>query len=47
MIEEKLTRAGMKIATPSLAVNWAPDKDEIQRCFEFGKEFAKNVAEAN
>jgi len=47
IIEEKLVKAGMKIATPSLAVNWAPDKDEIQRCFEFGKEFAKNVAEAN
>ncbi len=47
IIEEKLAKAGMKIATPSLAVNWAPNKDEIQKCFEFGKEFAKNVAETN
>ncbi len=47
IIEEKLGRAGMKIVTPSVAVNWAPDKNEIQKCFVFGKEFAKNVAEAS
>ncbi len=42
-IEEKLEKAGMKIAAPSLAVKWVPDRDELNNCFEFGKEFAKKI----
>jgi len=42
-IEEKLGRAGMEITASALAVKWVPDKNEIQKCFEFGKEFAKKV----
>jgi len=42
-IEEKLERAGMEIVAPALTVKWVPDKDEIQKCFEFGREFAKKV----
>jgi len=42
-IEEKLERAGMEIVAPALTVRWVPDKNEIQKCFEFGKEFAKKV----
>jgi len=42
-IEEKLERAGMEIVAPALTVKWVPDKNEIQKCFEFGKEFAKKV----
>jgi len=42
-IEEKLERAGMEITAPALTVKWVPDKNEIQKCFEFGKEFAKKV----
>jgi len=42
-IEEKLEKAGMEIVAPALTVKWVPDKNEIQKCFEFGKEFAKKV----
>jgi anaerobic nitric oxide reductase flavorubredoxin len=42
-IEEKLERASMEIVAPALTVKWVPDKNEIQKCFEFGKEFAKKV----
>ncbi len=42
-IEEKLKNAGMKIVTPALTVQWVPDEEEIQKCYEFGKEFAKEV----
>ncbi|MFQ6081033.1 MAG: FprA family A-type flavoprotein [Candidatus Bathyarchaeia archaeon] len=43
-IEKSLEKAGMEIVAPALTVKWVPDKNEIQRCFEFGKEFAKKVA---
>jgi len=42
-IEEKLEKAGMEIVAPALTVKWVPDKNEIHKCFEFGKEFAKKV----
>ena len=42
-IEEKLERAGMEIVAPALTVKWVPDENEIQKCFEFGKGFAKKV----
>ena len=42
-IEEKLTQAGMQIVAPGLAVNWVPNKEEIQKCFEFGRDFAKKI----
>jgi anaerobic nitric oxide reductase flavorubredoxin len=40
-IEEKLQKAGIKITAPAITVNWVPDKNELQKCFEFGREFAK------
>jgi len=43
-IEEKLERAGMEIVAPALTVKWVPDKNETQKCVEFGKEIAKKVA---
>jgi len=43
-IEEKLEKAGMEIVAPALTVKWVPDKNEIQKCFEFGKEIAKKIA---
>jgi len=46
-IEEKLEKAGMEIVAPALTVKWVPDKNEIQKCFEFGKEFAKKVMKVN
>jgi len=42
-IEESLEKASMEIVAPTLTVKWVPDKDEIQKCFEFGKEFAKKL----
>jgi len=43
-IEENLEGAGMEIVAPALTIRWIPDKNEIQKCFEFGKEIAKRVA---
>jgi flavorubredoxin len=43
-IEESLEKAGIEMAAPALRVNWVPNKNEVQKCFEFGKEFAKKVA---
>jgi len=42
-IEEKLEKAGIEIVVPALTVRWVPDKNEAQKCFEFGKEFAKKL----
>lgn len=42
-IEKSCEKAGMEIVYPLLAVQWVPDQDEIQKCFEFGREFAKKV----
>jgi len=42
-IEDSIVKAGMKNAIPSLAVKWAPDKLELQRCFEFGREIAQKT----
>jgi len=42
-IEESLEKAGMDIVAPALTVKWVPDKNEIQKCFEFGKKFAKKL----
>jgi len=44
-IEEKLQKANIKITAPAITVNWVPDKSELQKCFEFGREFAKKVVE--
>jgi len=44
-IEEKLEKAGTEIVAPAMTVRWVPDRNEIQKCIEFGKEFAKKVAE--
>jgi len=43
-IEGSLEKAGMEIVASALTVKWVPDKNELQRCFEFGREFAKKVA---
>ncbi|MEM4202143.1 MAG: flavodoxin domain-containing protein [Candidatus Hadarchaeum sp.] len=42
-IEESLTKAGMELVLPGLSVNWAPNKEELQKSFEFGKEFSKKL----
>ncbi|MEM4250884.1 MAG: flavodoxin domain-containing protein [Candidatus Bathyarchaeia archaeon] len=42
-IEEAFMRAGLETVTPALTVNWVPTKEEIQKCFDFGKAFAQRV----
>jgi flavorubredoxin len=43
-IEESLEKAGMKMVIPALSLKWVPDSNEVQKCYEFGKEFARKVA---
>ncbi len=44
-IEDTLGRGGIKIVAPALTVKWVPDQNELEKCFEFGKEFAKKMTE--
>jgi flavorubredoxin len=43
-IEEMIRRAGMEQALPGIAMNWVPTKEELQKCYEFGRSFAAKVA---
>lgn len=45
-IEKTLKSAGMDLVAPAITVKWVPDKDELQKCFEYGKEFAKKIKAA-
>ena len=42
-LEDSITKAGIKNIAPSLAVKWAPDALELQRCYEFGREIAQKT----
>lgn len=42
-IEDSIAKAGIRNLVPSLAVKWAPDTLELQKCFEFGKEIAQKI----
>lgn len=42
-IEEAFGKAGMAITVPALTVKWVPDVDELRKCFEFGREFARKL----
>ena len=42
-IEEKLSKAKIERAMEALKVKWAPDEQELQQCFDFGKEMALKV----
>ena len=42
-IEKTLKNAGIEIIAPAMTVNWVPNKDELKKCYEYGKEFAKKV----
>ena len=46
-IEKSLKIAGMELVGPALTVKWVPDKTELQKCYEYGKEFAKKIKAAN
>ncbi|MBS7629735.1 flavodoxin domain-containing protein, partial [Candidatus Bathyarchaeota archaeon] len=42
-MEETLKKAGFDIVQPGLSINWVPDREELKRCFDFGKEFAERI----
>ncbi|MBM3254902.1 MAG: MBL fold metallo-hydrolase [Candidatus Omnitrophica bacterium] len=42
-LESGLREAGVEITQPGLAIQYLPDKDELQRCYDYGKDFAKRV----
>lgn len=41
VIKEALAQAGISVALPELEVNWHPDREALDRCFQFGVELAK------
>jgi anaerobic nitric oxide reductase flavorubredoxin len=45
-IEKALKSAGMELVAPAMTVKWVPDKDELQKCYDYGKEFAKKIKAA-
>jgi len=42
-LEEDVKESGAELAAPSLSVQYVPNKDELKRCYDYGKEFAKKV----
>ena len=42
-MEVALKDAGTEIVMPPFTVNWAPTPEELQRCFEIGKDFAAKL----
>jgi len=44
-IENILKEAGIEVTQPSIGAQYAPDKNEIERCYEFGTNFAGKVKE--
>jgi len=43
VLEDTLKEAGMELVMPPLTVNWAPTAEELQKCSEFGKDFARKL----
>ncbi|TET25556.1 MAG: MBL fold metallo-hydrolase [Candidatus Bathyarchaeum sp.] len=42
-IEKALKSAGMELVAPAMTVKWVPDSNELQKCYEYGREFAKKI----
>jgi anaerobic nitric oxide reductase flavorubredoxin len=42
-IEKTLKSAGMELVAPAMTIKWVPDKDELQKSYEYGQEFAKKI----
>ena len=42
-IETALKTAGISVEMSGPTLKWAPTPDELQRCFEFGREFAQKM----
>ncbi|MDP3787269.1 MAG: flavodoxin domain-containing protein [Candidatus Omnitrophota bacterium] len=43
-IEKVLKEMGLELAMPSVSVKYAPDEDELKRCYSFGNDFAKKIS---
>jgi flavorubredoxin len=44
-MEGVIAKSGMILACAGFGVKYVPDQAELKRCYEFGKEFAKNIGE--
>ena len=42
-IEGILKETGIELVQPGLSVKYVPDQDDIKRCYEFGRDFAKFI----
>lgn len=42
-LEEVIKASGLEVTQPGLAVRFMPDPDDYAKCYEFGKNFAKNI----
>jgi len=42
-IEEVLRQAGLEVKQSGLGIKYVPDTAELQKCFEFGREFAQSL----
>ena len=42
-IEKTLKAAGIEVVMPAIMTKWVPTAEELQKCYEFGKEFAQKV----
>ena len=43
LIEEKLKAAKIEVVQEGIKELWNPDKDALERCFQFGKSFAEKL----
>lgn len=42
-IEDVLREGGVELAQAGLGVKYIPDENEMKRCYEYGKDFAKII----
>ncbi|KON32068.1 hypothetical protein AC477_03405, partial [miscellaneous Crenarchaeota group-1 archaeon SG8-32-1] len=42
-IEKLLKNAGIELIMPAISFMWVPNKTELKKSYEYGKEFAKKV----
>jgi len=42
-IESALKEAGIKLIQSPLSIRYVPDENEIEHCYNYGKEFAKKI----
>ena len=45
LLNEELSKSGFEIVNEGLRCMWTPTEEEIEKCIEFGKEFAEKTKE--